>query len=219
VRKIDSDILIKADSYIPIEIKSSALSLQDAILNNLPFIITVCIVAFSAFVTYCISKRNIESQREQSINDRKANHENKVSEFRERWLQDVRNTASLLLSTLYVCQHHNMARSVSMSSATQALQRGDQEGMNSALKDSKEYYELYVLELGKFHEYSGKLKLFFNDDDASKELFKLIKDAGKLLKNQKIQGINDDISKDITLELQKILKTEWEVTKNREWST
>lgn len=217
MRKIDSDVLIKADSYIPIEIKRTALDWQDILLNNLPFIVTSLIVMGSALITFHISRKSIQSQQTQSAIDRNAEHENKISEFRHGWLQELRNTAADLTSALHLCQMHNLARNCSIEHRDAADNAGDEKFTSMHQHSLEKHYEQFLAARGDFYKLSSKTKLMFKaKDESSSHLFYLLKEARSSLGNDS-SSLDNEIIDDITSELQKILKSEWEVTKNRKW--
>lgn len=217
VRKIDSDIFIKADSYIPIEIKKSALEWHEIFFNNLPFIITSLIVMGSALVTFCISKKSIKSQQNQSAIDRNAEHENKISEFRHNWLQELRNTSSELSSTLHLCQMHNLANNLSKGYRDSYHKAGYAKDAEMHQRDADKHYERFLSARGEFYKFSSKIRLMFKPQDKkSLQLFELLDKARSSLGNDST-SLDNDIIDEINLELQKLLKVEWEVTKNRKW--
>jgi hypothetical protein len=76
--------------------------------------VTISIVVGSALVTYLVNRKAIANQGKQADLSRNAEHENKISEFRHHWLQEVRNTAAELATSIHECQIHlvltNLAR-------------------------------------------------------------------------------------------------------------
>ena len=202
---------------IPIEIKKSALEWQDIILNNLPFIITSFIVMGSALVTFFISRKSIKSQQAQSSIDRTAEHENKISEFRHNWLQDLRNTSSELTSSLHLCQVHNSALKRSNEYKFEALNDNDEKYIDMHQRNIERHYERFTSVCGDFYKFNSKIRLMFKPNDKnSAELFTLLEEARISLGSDSTSLDNNIIDK-INLELQVILKDEWEVTKNRKW--
>ncbi len=102
--KIDSDVLIKAESTIPIELVQSSKDFMDIMFSNIPFLVTICVVVCAATVTYRSNRKSVESQNRLSqatlekqtilANEAKdAEHQNKISEFRHQWIQEVRGTS------------------------------------------------------------------------------------------------------------------------------
>tara|TARA_R110001592_G_scaffold227648_3_gene483907 strand:+ start:2085 stop:2750 length:666 start_codon:yes stop_codon:yes gene_type:complete len=215
--KIDSEVLIKAESFIPIEIKQIALGWQDVLLNNIPFLVTISIVLGSALVTFFISRKNINTQEEQSGINRKAEHENKVSEFRHEWLNNLRDTASELSKCLHLCQMSNLQRNCTIGYQKSAESRGDNESVLKHKKSINEYLNSYIEHRAQFYQFHAKIKLLFkNDDPQAKELIIYLEQARKNMGNDST-SLDNALIDNIVSELQIILKNEWEVTKNRTW--
>ena len=157
--KIDSEVLIKAESLIPIEIKQNALGWQDILLNNIPFLVTITIVLGSALVTFFISRQNIKTQEEQSGINRQAEHENKISEFRHEWLNNLRDTSSELSKCLHLCQMANLQRNFSLDFKKSAATAQDEEAVLKHQKDINEHYNSYIGHRANFYQLHAKVKL------------------------------------------------------------
>ena len=82
---------MKSESSIPIELTKAISSWQDVLLNNLPFLIIICIISLAAFVTYRTNKASISSQNDLATKARKEEQENKISEFRHQCIISPEN--------------------------------------------------------------------------------------------------------------------------------
>lgn len=212
--RLNSDVLLKVENSIPVELKQEALNGWSILWSNLPFLLTVTIVLGSAIVTYRVQKKGKEAE-----------HENKISEFRHHWLQELRETASELIKTMHLCQLHYMNRAIVLgfkkdaetNLSTSKRIKGTTEQINYFIEQSKAHYEKFLEARSNFYGLEAKLKMFFkNEDDASKNLFTLLDNFKDEM--QKDRHSLDDAPLNIAVtELQKILKNEWEVTKKRSW--
>jgi hypothetical protein len=215
--KIDSEVLIKAESLIPIEIKKHALGWQDILLNNIPFLVTISIVLGSALVTFFISRKNIKTQEKQSGINRQAEHENKISEFRHEWLNNLRDTSSELSKCLHLCQMANFQRNCSLDYKKSAETEKDKEAVSKHQKDINEHYNCYIGHRANFYQLHAKVKLMFKKNDPKAEkLMNYLKQARENMGNDST-SLDNALIDNIVSELQIILKNEWEVTKNRTW--
>lgn len=215
--KIDSEVLIKVESLIPIEIKQNALGWQDILLNNIPFLVTIVIVLGSAIVTFFISRKNIKTQEQQSSINRQAEHENKISEFRHEWLNNLRDTSSELSKCLHLCQMTNLQQNCSIDYKKSAVTAQDEDSVLKYQKDINEHYKNYIGHRANFYQLHAKVKLMFKKDDPQAEkLMDHLKQARENMGNDSI-SLDNALIDNIVSELQVILKNEWEVTKNRTW--
>lgn len=215
MNKLYSDVIIKAESYIPVEIKNQAQDWVQIIENNAAFIATFIAVIASAILTYIMTRKNIKSSESQATKNRKAEHENKISEFRHLWLQEVRNTASDLIKILYQCQYYKdriaQLRDWIKGNHSEKVIESHQENLDAFLlkkiESKNEYFKL-----------SSKLKLLFKPDDENFiELDKLLSDIRSSLEQSSTMTENNDKIDTIIKHLKTILKDEWEVTKDRAW--
>lgn len=215
--KIDSDVALKVSDIIPIEIKQSALEWSEVLLRNLPFLVTIAIVAGSALVTYWISTKSVKSQEEQSDKNRQAEHENKISDFRNEWLQNLRNTASDLAKTLHLCQMYNLQRNCSIDYRDSAARHKDEESHTYHSEQVSGAYSSYIQARADFYQQHAKIKLFFKPDDpTASNLLDLLEAARNSMGNDSTSLDNASIDS-IVAELRIILKKEWETTKDRTW--
>ncbi|MYM64195.1 hypothetical protein [Pseudomaricurvus sp. HS19] len=227
--KIDSDVLIKAESVMPIELVQSTKNLLDVVISNIPFMVTICVVICAATVTYRSNRKSVEAQNKLSqkalekqtelANEAKdAEHQNKISEFRHHWLQEVRGTASELIKVIHACQYFTMVRNFSDDRVKQIEKITSDLEVKSLHDELKVSYETLMQKRADFYKYNAKLRLLFkNGDSQTKKLFEyldgVLADMGALDKRE----LDNKVIESITVELQKILKDEWETTKKRSW--
>lgn len=186
------------------------------ILDNLPFLLTICIVVAAALVNYWSNRKSVESQNKLAERARSAAHEDKISEFRHSWLQELRNTSSELSKTLheskmyYTLKDREFGFSVQMS--------GVSNGNNEHLEKSSKFESKYIQSRADFYRLHSKLVLLFKPSDSqTTELMTLLDDIRSAL-YENPEKVNDYMIDSVLVELQKILKTEWETTKSRAWS-
>jgi len=216
--KIETDLLLKTDGNIPIELVQALSSWQDILLNNLPFLITICIISLAAFVTYRSNKTSIASQNDLATKARREEQENKISEFRHEWLQEVRETGSKLVQTIHDCQYYTKSNNLSHSDIKKNTDETSINSLNSQ-KDSIEHsFDMLIKKRSEFYRYEAKLKLLFKvDEKETKKLFKVINSIKEAIGDPNTISLDDEKINTIISELQIVLKTEWETTKNRTW--
>ena len=214
--KIETDVILKSEGSIPIELTKAISSWQDILLNNLPFLITICIISLAAFVTYRTNKASISSQNDLATKARKEEHENKISEFRHQWLQEVRETSSKLIQIIHDCQFYTKMWNICM----QDVKKNDlaniiDKGLIISLEN---YFDKVAQKRSDFYKYEAKLKLMFKKDEKeTKKLFEIIESVKETIAKQETMSLDDEKIDKIICELQTVLKTEWEATKNRTW--
>lgn len=216
--EIDTEVILKTDGNIPVEIIMSSISWQDALLNNLPFVITVVIVLAAATVTYRSNRKSVESQNDISSKNRQEEHERKISEFRHQWLQEVRETASELVQIIHDCQYltklNNSAHERAKSNSTE----NNKNILEENLETMKTSFERLILKRSEFYKKEAKLRLLFKKDDKETiKMFKIIDSIKERIGSDSAVSLDDESIINVVTELQKVLKTEWEVTKNRDW--
>ena len=226
VRKFDTDVLIKSESVIPIELIEPSKSLAEILLANLPFLLTICIVISAATVTYRSNRKSVELQnklsqkalKEQSelaAKAKTAEHENKISEFRHQWLQEVRNTSAELSKILHECKMNYTLKQREFDHSVQMS--GTPSGNQQHLDACEKFESKYIESRANFYQLHSKLILLFKPSDSQTDtLVNLLKDTRIALYDNPLQVTDDKIDAIIS-ELQKILKDEWEVTKSRTW--
>jgi len=217
--KLDTNVLIQAKEAIPIQlIQESNDSVGAMVFNNLPLLITIAIVCLTAFVNYRSSKKVIETQNETNEKSRKADHENKISEFRHAWIQDLRNSTAELCQIIYELQRLVGLRNIHRKNMEQAKASSD----NVKEARSKYKVEQYSDEIKKhranFNLLYSRMKLLFKKDEiVIKAAFDAIEKVKLDINNLDVLHIDDDNVELIIFEMQVVLKQEWEATKNRTW--
>ena len=186
------------------------------ILNNLPFLITICIIVAAATVTYRSNRKSVESQNQLAEKARSAAHEDKISEFRHSWLQEVRNTSSELSKTLHECRMYYTLKQREFDYSVQMS--GTPTGNKEHLENCENYESKYIQSRAEFYKIHSKLVLLFKPSDSQViNLMDLLKNVRSALYDNPLQ-VNDELIDAVLAELQKVLKTEWETTKSRTWS-
>ena len=209
--RIDSNVVLEASKAIPLKIQLPELDSISIIVNNLPFIITIFIVASSAFVTWLSYKKSIVANRD-------SDHQNKISEFRHNWLQELRNTSSLLVEHIHMCNLYSLRLNQARDWRGSALESEDSTSVEYYQAEINKYDLLFIESQKKFYHDYTKLKLLFkNNDICSEYLFTLLDEIHSKINSVEHKHIsNEEIDKIIT-ELRSILKDEWETTKERTW--
>jgi len=189
------------------------MSAGDIFLSNIPFLVTIFIVAAASLVNYLVNRKTIQNQEKNSKLSRQADHQNKVSDFRHAWLQEVRDTAAELIKTIYEAQHTLM-----MWNLTRGYR--DQGGTDEQMIEWKERLPvLYLKEkevAAEMYRHTAKLKLLFKKNDPQvARLFILLDATLSKVGNLDLVRIDEKPIAEIVGELQIVLKNEWEVTKSR----
>jgi len=213
-----ADILLKTQENIPIEIIKSSENWLDILTSNLPFMITVIIVLSAATVTYISNRKSVEAQNDIATKARQEEHENKISEFRHHWLQEVRETASELMQVIHEVQYYTIENNHAHTDVAKKSKETNKGILEDQKKRMEESFEKIILKRSEFYKREAKLKLLFkkNDEDA-KELFSTIELAKSQIGKTDLILLDDNLINNIIAELQIVLKKEWEVTKNRTW--
>lgn len=207
--EVANTLVLKVDSTVPVQVSNASSSFMEAMANNLPFMITIIIVLCAAGATVWSNLRSIKSNRD-------ADHQNKISEFRHHWLQEVRETASELIETIYKCHTHSFDYKV--SNAERDLFPNDSDEFKKISDDIGNNYDLLRVNIAKFHRLHSKLKLFFKKDEPETvELFKLLQ-----VVHDKAVTVDEFTTSDTEVDeiieaLQIVLKSEWDATKDRSW--
>lgn len=227
--KIDSDILIKAESVIPIELVQSSKNMLDILLSNVPFLVTICVVVCAATVTYRSNRKSVESQNKLSreslekhtdlANEAKdAEHQNKVSEFRHHWLQEVRETSAELIQIIHECQYFAMTRNLADDRVEAIDDKMSKLELEKLYEELKLSYDKLMEKRAKFYKYDAKLRLLFKNGDSQTEtLFNTLDGILKDMVDLKKRSLDNTVIENVITELQIILKSEWETTKKRSW--
>lgn len=215
---VDASVTINTDGSIPIEIVNTPVGWQEIILNNLPFLITILIVATAATVTYLSNRKSVASQNEIANKARIEEHENKISEFRHHWIQEVRETVSLLCQILYELQFHITQRNIARGNEREAMKNNDEEAGAGFEKSANESYKQLIKKRVQYYRVSTKLKLLFKKDEPSTVLvFDIINDMNNEVYDFDKTKLEESKIDEIVSSFQEVLKSEWEVTKERSW--
>lgn len=185
------------------------------LLENLPFLITICVILAAATVTYRSNRKSIESQNLLGEKSRDAAHQDKISEFRHSWLQEVRNTSAELSKILHECKMNYTLkqREFDHSIQTSGTATGNQQHLNACEK----FESKYIATRSDFYKLHAKLVLLFKPSDTQTgALMDLLAETRSALYDNPLK-VTDEMIDDIMGELQNILKNEWEVTKSRTW--
>ncbi|MBY5920793.1 hypothetical protein [Ferrimonas balearica] len=217
--KSDIGAIIFSNGNIPVELIHKPLEWKAVALQNLPFLITIVIIVCAATVTYTSNRKSVESQNRIAQRARVDEHENKISEFRHQWIQQVRETASDLCKILHQIQYQAMVRNLNRDNEREAYRRGDQEnGQRFNELASQAYNELVSIRT-EYYQVSSKLKLLFKKDEPSmKKAFEIMSSIKEEIYDFDTTHLEEDKIDSLISELQDALKEEWEVTKSRTWS-
>ena len=216
--KIETDVILKSEGSIPIELTKAISSWQDILLNNLPFLITICIISLAAFVTYRSNKASISSQNDLATKARREEQENKISEFRHQWLQEVRETSSHLIQIIHDCQYYTKSWNISLEQVKNNTAEASVDSQKNLQKSLESSFDTIIQKRSDFYKYEAKLKLLFKKDEKeTKRLFEIIEFVKETIGKPETTSLDDEKIEEIISELQIVLKTEWEATKDRTW--
>ena len=216
--RIETDVLLKSEGNIPIEIIRASYNWQEVLLNNLPFLITIVIISVAAFVTYRSNRASVEAQNEIASKSRQEEHENKISEFRHHWLQEVRETCSELIQIIHECQYFTKEQNFYHEQAKKPDKEKNKLVLEDKIAEMKSSFNSLISKKSEFYKKEAKLKLLFKKDDKEViKVFDLLQSVKSKIGSEEVNSLDDEVIQKITSELQTVLKTEWEVTKNRTW--
>jgi hypothetical protein len=216
--RIETDVLLKSEGNIPIEIIRASYNWQEVLLNNLPFLITIVIVSVAAYVTYRSNRASVEAQNEIASKSRQEEHENKISEFRHHWLQEVRETCSELIQIIHECQYFTKIQNSYHEQAKNPDKEDNEIILENNIAAMKSSFNSLISKRSEFYKKEAKLKLLFKKDDKEViKVFDLLQSVKSKIGSEEVNSLDDEVIQEITSELQTVLKTEWEVTKNRTW--
>ena len=122
--KSETGFIVVSDGTIPIEIVKPAFDWLDSLLHNLPFLVTIVVVICAA-VTYRSNRRSVESQNALAQQNRQDGHQNNISEFRHKWLQEVRETAADICQVIHDFQNFIVQRNIARDNQRDAGRKGD----------------------------------------------------------------------------------------------
>lgn len=192
-------------------------------------LLTLVVVVCTAVVTNLSNRRltrqqlalaDIANKQQLELADKahKADHENKVSDFRHHWLQEVRITSSQMIKSIHECQEHTAKKNRRIEWRDKAEYTGNEElgkkyqGQidNILVQLSESRAEFYM-------HYSKLVLLFKAGDMAAAELFIELSKFKDGIGDLDTFDTNDETISSIISHVQTVLKKEWEITKNRSW--
>ncbi|WP_346209030.1 hypothetical protein [Aeromonas salmonicida] len=218
MKTINTNVLLKSDGSLPIEIIQPTIDAWGVMLSNLPFIVTAIIVISAATVTYRSNRKSVENQSEQARRSRDAEHENKISEFRHHWLQEVRGAGADLCQVINEIQTLIANRNISDRNKSSAARKGDTASEEDFEAEILEIHSQLLVKRPQYYKCASKLKLCFKREEVqTKELFLIIKRINDSFYDFKTSSLDDSVIDNVISELQTILKSEWEITKERTW--
>ena len=186
--------------------------------SNLGFWITFVAVVAGSIVNWRLSNRTMKNQTAEAIKSRQADHQNKVSEYRHAWLQELRNTASELIKVINEGQSALMRLNLAKDYREAALKQGNEVLERENYEQVRLAYTDERVAASEIHKNVAKIKLMFKKNDAQAvSLFNLLDQVLKTIGDPNVRALNNKIIEDIVAELQIILKSEWETTKARMW--
>lgn len=217
--QLHTDYVVALKGKIPLELVGPTSTWQDVLVQNLPFIITALIVVAAATVTYRSNRSSVASQNSLAQQSRQDDHENKISEFRHQWLQEVRETGSQLCQVVHELHFLSVRRNIAVDNRHEAAKHGDDDALEEFQKEIDDVFEPLSEKRSQYYRLASKLKMLFKQDEPeAKHLFKVLDGVKKDVYDFNTMTLKDEKIEVIVNELQRILKTEWEVTKSRSWS-
>ncbi|WFL66422.1 hypothetical protein [Pantoea sp. X85] len=162
-------------------------------------IIAAMIAGFIAFIGMIITK------------------ENKVSEFRQAWINEFREEVSYLIEAYKRWVDNEKHYSIQLSINHHTLT--DEISIRNFTERSKLLMEVESQSKGEIERYIGKIKLRLNSDPNRRSIHEKEVESllDKLLKNRNINE-SEALSKNIYYHTSCILSTEWKVVKKGEVS-
>lgn len=186
--------------------------------HDWPIFLTALIVICAAAVTYRSNRKSVEAQNKIADQRRQDEHENKISEFRHQWLQDVRETAASLCQVIHDSQVFIAQRNLVRERLEQAQQKGDVSNIDEFSQQVFDLNEKLKEFRSKYFWLYSKLQLLFKKGEQSTiELFGLLDEVRDSIYDFETTALNHDQIKKVIENLQVVLKSEWEVTKDRAW--
>jgi len=181
-----------------------------------PFYITILVVVTAGVVNYWLNTRTMRNQTSEAAQGRQADHQNKVSEYRHAWLQELRDTASELVKAIYQAQsalmRANLSRGYRDSVSNQDHADVVAKHQGAVLAAAAEER----VAIAEMRKHAAKIKLMFKPrDPQAAPLFLLLTKTIEATNDTAVVSINDALVDDIVAQIQVILKAEWEITKER----
>ncbi len=218
--KIDSTVSVIEGSKLAVEMVSNGWS-PTVIAPIAAAFITISVIVLTTILNFKNSKKMLDHQSKFEQKRLKAEHEDKVSEFRHEWLKEVRSVSSELYRIIedihILCPkteyHKSEATKIknavksNISNNPSYIQHMNMH--NDYLEKVHSLYSLYLL------NYS-KLNLLFksSDSDFSAAIALIHINEGEA----DIDKLRNADARLFISKMQVILKNEWEVTKTRSWN-
>lgn len=216
--KSESGFIVVPDGTIPIEVVKPAFDWLDSLLHNLPFLVTIVVVICAAAVTYRSNRRSVESQNALAQQNRQDEHQNKISEFRHQWLQEVRETAADICQVIHDLQNFIVQRNIARDNCREAAGKGDTSSVEVFSEEMSKCAETLKQLRSKYYRLFSKLQLLFKKEEPSTVgLFELLNSIKDSIYDFDTMALDDAKIHKVIESLQVVLKSEWEVTKAREW--
>ena len=133
-------------------------------------------------------------------------------------MQEVRSTGSELVQIIHDCQYYTKSNNL----AHEDIKKNTEDTSPSSLLMQKENleksFDMIIKKRSEFYKYEAKLKLLFKADETeTKKLFEALELIKSTIGNKESKLLDDEKINLIIKELQIVLKTEWEATKDRTW--
>tara|TARA_R110002073_G_scaffold11861_2_gene53390 strand:+ start:8604 stop:9269 length:666 start_codon:yes stop_codon:yes gene_type:complete len=216
--KSETGIIVVSDGTIPIEIVKPAFDWLDSLLHNLPFLVTIVVVVCAAAVTYRSNRRSVESQNTLAQQNRQDEHQNKISEFRHQWLQEVRETAADICQVTHDLQSFIVQRNIARENYRNAGQKGDASSVELFSEEMSKCAETLKQLRSRYYRLFSKLQLLFKKEEPlTVDLFELLNSIKDRIYDFDAMTLDDEQIHKVIESLQVVLKSEWEATKAREW--
>lgn len=197
-------------------VKSTPVEAPPAPASPLSFWITIVVVVTAGIVNYWLSSRTMSNQTQEAAKGRQADHQNKVSEYRHAWLQELRNTASDLIKSIHDGQSALMRTNLSRDYRDRAQQQGDFEAAKEQQQHVATGYSDERSAASEIYKNVSKIKLMFKPvEPQAAKLFSLLDRVIERIGDIEMRRLDNTIIDEIVAELQGILKAEWEITKMR----
>ncbi len=211
-----TDALRPAPSFAEPTLKPTPVEAHQAPASPLSFWITIVVVVTAGIVNYWLNTRTMRNQTQEATKSRQADHQNKVSEYRHAWLQELRNTASDLIKSIHDGQSALMRTNLSRDYRDGAQQRGDFEAAKEQQQHVAAGYSDERAAASEIYRNISKIKLMFKPvDPQAAKLFSLLDKVIERIGDTEMRALDNTIIDEIVAELQGILKAEWEITKMR----
>lgn len=212
------DKKIRFENDLTVSLLSPDPSWLHYFVSNLPFIITIVVVVCAAYVNYKSNKKTIENHDAIANKERQDRHDEKISEFRHEWLQNVRGAAKVLIRSIHECQTLSARWNFLNDNENVAARKQDIDSEFRFKNEKSEVYSVFVEKRAELYQSYANVRLLFKRGDASvSDFFDLLSSAMTDVCALKVRALDNNMIDRLIDELQGTLKSEWEVTKSRDW--